>query len=246
MKLMVYDFVIEYNPGRLNTVADALSRIPHTVFELGALLSSNDVDWGLLEEEVKRDSTLVRIREAVALEEAVPAGYTLENDVLFCKGRYVFAKSSPFIPVLLREYHNSPVVEHAGESKTYLQLAAEWFQEGMRRQVARFVRECQICQQAKASYQSPADLLQNLPKPTQVWEHLTMDFIEGLPRSEGVDTILVVVDRLTKFAHFLAFKHPFTALTRASRFVKDVVRLHGFPSSIVSDRDKVFMSILMA
>ena len=246
MKLMGYDFVIEYNPDRLNTVADALSRIPHAVFELGVLLSSNDINWGLLQEEVKRDPTLARIREAVALGEGVPAGYMLENDVLFCKGRYVLAKSSPFIPVLLREYHHSPVGRHAGKLKTYLRLAAEWFWEGMRRQVTRFLQECQICQQAKASYQSPAGLLQNLPIPTQVWEHLTMDFIEGLPRSEGVDTIFFVVDCLTKFAHFLAFKHPLTALTVASRFVKNVVQLHGFPSTIVSDRDKVFYEYILA
>ena len=56
--------------------------------------------------------------------------------------------------------------------------------------------------------------------PTHVWDHITMDFIEGLPMSEGVDTILVVVDRLTKFAHFVALKHPFMALTVASKFVR--------------------------
>ena len=70
-----------------------------------------------------------------------------------------------------------------------------------------------------------------------------MDFIEGLPRSEGVDTILVVVDRLTKHGHFLTLRYPFTTLKVAELFVKEVVRLHGFPTPIVSDQDKVFMSI---
>ena len=195
----------------------------------------------MLQEQGNKDTTLVRIREAVEKGEQVPTGFAITNKVLLYKGRYVLAKSSPFIPILLREYHDSPLGGHAGKLKTYLRLAGEGFWEGMRRQVTRYVKECQVCQQAKTS--NLPRLLQNLPISTQVWEHVIMDFIEGLPKSEGVDTILVVVNRLTKFGHFVALKYPFTALNVAAKFVKEVVRLHGFPTSIVSDRDKVFMSI---
>jgi len=70
-----------------------------------------------------------------------------------------------------------------------------------------------------------------------------MDFIGGLPKAQGKDNILVVVDRLTKYAHFFALSHPYTAKEVAELFIKELVRLHGFPASIVSDRDRLFMSL---
>lgn len=85
-------------------------------------------------------------------------------------------------------------------------------------------------------------LLQPLPIPQGMWQDLTMDFIEGLPKSEGYKAILVIVDRLTKYAHFLPVKHPYIVASIAQLFMDNVVKLHGMPKSIVIDRDPIFVS----
>lgn len=166
----------------------------------------------------------------------------MSNDKLLFKGRYVIPRTSSFIPKLPQAYQNSPIGGHARDVKTYLRLAAEWFWVGQRKDVARYVHQCDVCQRNKASQQSPAGLLQPLPLPMQVWDDISMDFI-GLPNSHGVDTILVIVDRLSKYAHLVTLKHPFSALTVASVFTKEIVQLHGFPISIVTDRDRIFLSV---
>jgi hypothetical protein len=85
-------------------------------------------------------------------------------------------------------------------------------------------------------------LLQPLPIPEGVWRDLSMDFIEGLPKSEGYSVIMVIVDRLTKYAHFIQVKHPCTTTCIAQLFMDIVVKLHGLPLSIVTDRDTIFVS----
>jgi hypothetical protein len=97
-----------------------------------------------------------------------------------------------------------------------------------------------VCQHAKSEGFIYPGLLQPLLVPQGAWQDLTMDFIEGLPKSEGCDTILVVVDRYSKYAHFFALKHPFLAATVAQVFLDNVVKLHGTPKSLVSDRDNFY------
>lgn len=112
----------------------------------------------------------------------------------------------------------------------------------MRKSVQEYVAACDICQRAKYESLSPAGLLQPLPVPDQVWTKMSMDFIDGLPRSENHTSIMVVVDRLSKSANMIALSHPYTAKSVASLFITNIVKLHGIPNSIVSDRDPVFIS----
>ena len=112
----------------------------------------------------------------------------------------------------------------------------------MKTHIQYYVRCCPTCQQAKPDRAAYPGLLEPLPVPKESWEMITMDFIDGLPTSRGVNCILVIVDKLTKFAHFLPLAHPYTASKVALLYMNQVYRLHGFPGSIVSDRDPVFTS----
>jgi hypothetical protein len=112
----------------------------------------------------------------------------------------------------------------------------------MKVSVTDFVRQCDVCQHAKHLNTHPGGLLQPLPIPTGAWRDITMDFVEGLPLSEGYNVILVVVDRFTKYAHFVPLRHPYSAPLVARVFVDSIVKLHGMPHSITSDRDCIFTS----
>jgi hypothetical protein len=96
------------------------------------------------------------------------------------------------------------------------------------------------CQRNKTDALHPVGLLQPLEVPFQVWEDISLDFVEGLPKVHDKSVILMVVDRFSKYAHFIALSHPYTIISVARAFFEAIVCLHGFPSSIVSDREPVF------
>lgn len=101
---------------------------------------------------------------------------------------------------------------------------------------ARYVNRTRV-----SEHMLPAGLLQPLPIPEGVWSDISMDFIEGLTKSKGKSVVPVVVDRFSKYAHFLALQHPFNAVKMAKVFFDNVFKLHGLPRTIVSDRDQIFL-----
>ena len=112
----------------------------------------------------------------------------------------------------------------------------------MKSHIQQYIKECDTCQRSKNQALSPAGLLQPLPVPGNTWTDVAMDFIGGLPKAMDMDTVMVVVNRMTKYAQFCPLAHPYMAEQVAAVFVKEIVRLNGFPCNIVSDRDRVFMS----
>lgn len=174
---------------------------------------------------------------------AVDAGqYAERENLLFWNDKLVIPTGSTLIDQVLYEFHASPIGGHAGIARTIARISSQLFLPSLRKDVKAFVDKCVVCQQAKTMNTAPAGLLQPLPIPSQVWEDVSMDFITGFPVSFGFTVILVVVDRLTKYAHFMALKTDYTSKSVAESFMANVVKLHGMPKSIVSDRDRVFTS----
>ena len=169
-------------------------------------------------------------------------GYSLEQGLIKYRNKIWIANNSALQTRLITALHSSAIGGHSGGKATYHRLKQLFHWKGMKRDVEEFVKQCQVCQQAKHELTHPAGLLQPLPIPQGAWKDWSMDFIEGLPTSDGSNAILVVVDRFTKYGHFLPIKHPFTAQAIAKVVLDNVVKLHGFPKSIVSDRDRVFTS----
>ncbi|TYK05232.1 pol protein [Cucumis melo var. makuwa] len=165
------------------------------------------------------------------------------DDGLTFEGRLCVPEDSAVKTELLTEAHSSPFTMHPGSTKMYQDLRSVYWWRNMKREVADFVSRCLVCQQVKAPRQRPAGLLQPLSVPGWKWESVSMDFITGLPRTlKGYTVIWVVVDRLTKSAHFVPGKSTYTASKWGQLYKAEIVRLHGVPVSIVSDRDARFTS----
>jgi hypothetical protein len=129
---------------------------------------------------------------------------------------------------------------HEGVQRTLHQIRRDFHFPDMRRIVQDYIRACPTYQRFKTEHLHPTGLLLPLPVPTGVWTDIGLDFIEALSHVKGKSIILTVVDHFSKYCHFIPLAHPYSAESVAQAFFTDIVRLHGMPQSIVSDRDPVF------
>ncbi|XP_062112214.1 transposon Ty3-I Gag-Pol polyprotein isoform X1 [Humulus lupulus] len=242
-KLIGFSFSIEYKAGKANSAVDALYQQHEGSLFFSAAISSACFDFL---DELRRENTtcpeLRRIHTQLAERTLEGSDYAVRDGLLYYRQRIRVSTHSNFKQRLIKEFHETPMGGHAGSERMFLRLSANFFWPGMQSEVRKFVQSCVICQTVKYSPAAPYELLQPLELPERVWEDLAMDFIVGLPNSCGVTNILVVVDRFTKYAHFGALPNHYSATKVAELFSHMVIRLHGMPRSIVSDRDPIFTS----
>jgi transposase InsO family protein len=242
-KLLGLNYRIVYKKGEDNGAADALSRRSHPtgtqVYSLSMLVP---VWLAELQASYATDAKAQELLAKLSLNSAAVPPFTLDNGVLKYKNRIWLAPSVSLQGKTLEALHNSAVGGHSGVPVTYRRIKQLFYWPGMKKMVQQYVAACSICQQAKPDRSKYPGLLQPLPTPTSAWQMISMDFVEGLPTSGGKNAILVVVDRFSKFGHFIPLRHPFTAQSVAKLFLSEVYKLHGLPISIVSDRDRIFTS----
>jgi hypothetical protein len=168
--------------------------------------------------------------------------YTLGTDgLLLYKNRVYVPNVRELKLAILKEMHNVAYDGHPGYQKTVATVKSHYFWPGLKKEIVEYIAICMECQKVKDEHRHPVGLLQALPIPKWKWDVVTMDFITGFPRtSKQHDSIMLVVEKLTKAAHFVPLKTTHRAVDVADIFLKEVARFHGIPKTIVFDRDSKF------
>jgi hypothetical protein len=213
-----------------------LNNMEATVMEVESTLEQDIRRGQKSDEKIKEIKTLISLGKALDFTED-------EQGTIWFKKRTCVPEIEHLRQLILREAHDSAYSIHPGSTKMYQDLKEKYWWYGLKRDMATHVALCDVCQRVKAEQQRPAGLLQPLKVPEWKWEEIGMDFIVGLPRTrDGYDSIWVIVDRLTKVAHFIPMKTTYLGAQLAELYMSRIVCLHGVPKKIVSDRGTQFTS----
>jgi hypothetical protein len=210
-KLAGLRYRVVYKAGATNQAADALSRHPAPPVHIQAI-SYTSPDW--LTEVVSgydNDKASAKLLQSLAVSPDAHPPYSLRHGVIYLKDK-VWVGDNPTLQLkIITALHDSAIGGHSGFPVTYGRIRKLFAWRGMKSAVRSFVASCTVCIQAKPDRAKYPSLLSPLPVPSESWQMISMDFIEGLPRSGFANCILVVVDRFSKFSHFIPLLHPFTA-----------------------------------
>jgi hypothetical protein len=244
-----YDLEVHYHPSKANVVADALSRKAHchclsietfndTLYNQIRKLNLEIISQGSLNLLSIKSTLQDRIIMSQLHDEGVKiiksklsqgeakykCFHTDHQGVLRFNNRIVVPKDHQLRKQILDEAHLSKFSIHPGSTKIYQDLRQHFWWTRMKREIAKYVSECDTCQRVKASHLKASSTLQPLPIPSWKWEDISMDFIVGLPNtSQKHDSIWVIIDRLTKSAHFLPVQTTYTAKKYAEVYLDQIV-----------------------
>jgi hypothetical protein len=255
--LSEFDYVIEYQEGKKNVCADALSRRPDhasvdskNVISLQTLVNRATVSaistslTGEIQEGYKTDDFAKNILNGIRMSRV--DHFTVKENLIWYDNYRIFVPDVLALKTkIISECHDGKLAMHVGFAKTYDLVAKSFYWPNMYNDIKKYVHTCLICQKTKAENKKKAGLLFPHKVPTKRWQVVTMDFITQLPRSKnGYNAIMVVVDKLSKRAYFIPCTTNVTAPEVALLYFKRVVANgHGVPQMIISDRDSKFTSL---
>ena len=254
---------IEYQEGKKNVVADALSRRPDHATDDPTLITTDTTLNTIVTISTSLNQTIRTGYQSDDLCKQILSGnvsvlknhiksksnvkrFTIRDTLIYYDRKRVYIPDILSLKTtIISEHHDGKLSGHIGYQKTYDSITRYYYWPNMYVDIKLYVRSCLICQRTKASNRKPLGLLHPLPIPTRRWQCVTMDFIVQLPKTiDGHDAIFVVVDKLSKRAYFIASTTTATAPDTALLFFTHVIKNgHGIPEMIVSDRDSKFTSL---